>query len=188
MSSHCIVWLVIFTCFGLPFVGFSQGALELVHYEVEELEDAAERMASGDWIANPETGEMVFEELSFLMTISPDQRWILLGAQVHGLDVQTYKLFLVSTENPQLITLVDQALGAVFSPTSEHLFVSTGPNPIIFDLASMRGVVLIDISSGLEHYPCWVVEWSEDGAELIIHQQARFDAPSSPKAWKVTVK
>jgi hypothetical protein len=171
-----------------PHIGFSQEKLELVVPDVAELEDAAARSASKDWLDHAETGQRVIQGLDFLLIISPDSKWILFGQPVDGLDVVTYKLFLISTANPQLISLTDQALGATFSPTSEHLFVATGPNPVIYDLAIMHGVVLTSISSGLENYPSWVSQWSEDGAELIVYQQLRFDDRSSPRAWRVKLK
>jgi hypothetical protein len=173
----------------LPNTGLSQEKVELVVPDVAELEDAAARSASKDWLDHAETGQRVIEGLDFLLIISPDSKWILLGESMEdGLDVITYKLFLISTTNPQLVSLTDEAVGATFSPTSEHLFVATGPNPVIYDLAIMHGVVLANISSGLENYPCWISQWSEDGAELIIHQQLRFDERSSPRAWRVKLK
>jgi hypothetical protein len=169
--------------------GFSQKKLELVMFDVVELDDAAARSASDDWLDHAETGQRVIEGLDFLLVISPDSRWILLGQPIEdGLDVLTYKLFIMSTANPQLISLVDQALWASFSPTSEHLFVATGPNPVVYDLEDMRGVVLTKIRSGLENDPCWVSQWSEDGNVLVIHQQLRFDDRSAPRAWRVQLR
>lgn len=173
---------------------FSQDRLELVGFDVVEFEDALERSATEKWLDQAETGQRVVEGLDFLLVISPDEQWILLGQPIEeeegeeGLDVVTYKLFIVSTANPQLISLVDQALYATFSPTSDYLFVATGPNPIVYDLEDMRGVVLTAIRSGLENYPCWVSQWSNDGKVLIIHQQFRFDDSSNPRAWRVKLR
>jgi len=172
----------------------AQDRLELVGFDVVELEDALERSATEKWLDQAETGQRVVEGLDFLLVISHDEQWILLGQPIEeeegeeGLDVVTYKLFIVSTANPQLISLVDQALYATFSPTSDYLFVATGPNPIVYDLEDMRGVVLTAIRSGLENYPCWVSQWSNDGKVLIIHQQFRFDDSSAPRAWRVELR
>ncbi|MBA7617274.1 hypothetical protein ES703_24588 [subsurface metagenome] len=172
----------------LPAAGLAD-RLELVGFDVVEFEDALERSASEKWLEHAETGQRVIEGLDFLLVISPDSRWILLGQPIEdGLDVITYKLFLISTANPQLISLLDQAVGATFSPTSDYLFVATGPNPIVYDLEDMRGVVLTAIRSGLENYPCWVSQWSKDGKVLIIHQQFRFDDSSNPRAWRVELR
>lgn len=184
----------------LPAAGLAQDRLELVGFDVVEFEDALERSAAEDWLEHAETGQRVIEGLDFLLVISPDSKWILLGQPIEagegdggeegegGLDVVTYRLFIVSTANPQLISLLDQAVGATFSPTSDYLFVATGPNPIVYDLEDMRGVVLTAIRSGLENYPCWVSQWSKDGKVLIIHQQFRFDDSSNPRAWRVKLK
>jgi len=171
---------------------FSQNRLELVGFDVVELEDARERSASVNWLEHAETGQRVIEGLDFLLVISPDSKWILYGQPIEGdkegLDVVTYRLFIMSTANPQLIVLVDQALSATFSPTSDYLFVTTGPNPIVYDLEDMRGVVLTQIRSGLENHPCWVSQWSNDGEVLIVHQQFSFDDSSNPRAWRVKLK
>jgi|GEM_PF-5725019 len=181
--------LMILVFFALPAAGLAQDRLELVGFDVVEFEDALERSAAEDWLEHAETGQRVIEGLDFLLVISPDSRWILLGQPIEdGLDVITYKLFLISTANPQLISLLDQAVGATFSPTSDYLFVATGPNPIVYDLEDMRGVVLTAIRSGLENHPCWVSQWSKDGKVLIIHQQFSFDDSSNPRAWRVKLK
>lgn len=187
--SRRIMILGLLVILTLPHTGLSQEKLELVMFNVIELEDAATRSASDDWFDCAETGQRVIEGLDFLLVISPDSKWILLGQPIEdGLDVVTYKLFIISTVNPQLISLVDQALWATFSPTSEHLFVATGPNPVVYDLEDMRGVVLTKIRSGLENDPCWVSVWSENGSVLVIHQQLRFDDPSAPRAWRVQLR
>lgn len=177
--------------------GFSQERLELVMFEVEELEDAKARSASDNWLDQAETGERVIEGLDFLLVISPDAGWMLFGQPIEegegeggeeGLDVVTYRLFIMSTVNPKLVSLTDKAFSATFSPASDYLFVSTGPNPVVYDLEDMRGVALTNIRSGLENYPCWVSQWSNDGEVLIIHQQFSFDDSSAPRAWRVKLK
>ncbi|TKJ42945.1 hypothetical protein CEE36_05510 [candidate division TA06 bacterium B3_TA06] len=192
-----VMALMILASLMLPAAGFAQDRLELVGFDVVELEDALERSATENWLEHAETGQRVVEGLDFLLVISPDSKWILLGQPIEeeegeegegGLDVVTYKLFIVSTADPQLIALVDQALYATFSPTSDYLFVATVPNPIVYDLEDMRGVVLTAIRSGLENYPCWVSQWSKDGKVLIIHQQFSFDDSSNPRAWRVELR
>jgi len=185
--------LMILASLVLPAAGLAD-RLELVGFDVVEFEDALERSASEKWLEHAETGQRVIEGLDFLLVISPDSKWMLLGQPIEagegegGLDVVTYRLFIMSTTNPQLISLVDQALYATFSPTSDYLFVATGPNPIVYDLEDMRGVVLTAIRSGLENHPCWVSQWSNDGKVLIIHQQFSFDDSSNPRAWRVKLK
>lgn len=188
-----VMALMILASLVLPAAGLAD-RLELVGFDVVEFEDALERSASEKWLEHAETGQRVIEGLDFLLVISPDSKWMLLGQPIEagegegGLDVVTYRLFIMSTTNPQLISLVDQALYATFSPTSDYLFVATGPNPIVYDLEDMRGVVLTAIRSGLENHPCWVSQWSNDGKVLIIHQQFSFDDSSNPRAWRVKLK
>jgi hypothetical protein len=190
--------LMILASLTLPAAGLAQGRLELVGFDVVEFEDARERSATEKWLEHAETGQRVIEGLDFLLVISPDSKWILYGQPIEeeegeegeegGLDVVTYKLFIVSTADPRLIALVDKALSATFSPTSDYLFVSTVPNPVVYDLEDMRGVALTSIRSGIEDHPCWVSQWSNDGEVLIVHQQFRFDDPSAPRAWRVKLK
>jgi len=175
-----------FALLGMLLLGstLAQGPMKV---DLEELEDAAERAASDDWITRAETGTRIVPDLDFLMVISPDESWILFGEPVDGLDVETYKLYILSTADFTMRTISEQALDAVFSHDSKYLFVATGPHPIIFDLKKGSGTVLVNIESGLENYPVWLSQWSEDGSELVIHQQARFDDASEPRAWKVNI-
>jgi hypothetical protein len=177
---------------------FSQDRLELVGFDVVKFEDAKARSATEKWLEHAETGQRVIEGLDFLLVISPDSKWILFGQPMEageggeggeeGEDVVTYRLFIMSTANPKLVSLTGKALSATFSPTSDYLFVSTWPNPVVYDLEDMRGVALVQIRSGLENHPCWVSQWSHDGEVLIIHQQFSFDDSSAPRAWRVKLK
>ncbi|MBN2381049.1 hypothetical protein JXM67_14725 [candidate division WOR-3 bacterium] len=162
-------------------------ALETIDIDLVELSDASERASSPGWLDHANTGARTVPDLDFHMVISPDQRWILFGDPVEGLDVETYKLYVLSVSDFKMRTVAAQVVDAVFSPDSRFLFVATGPNPIIFDLAKDVGTVLVNIESGLENYPVWVSEWSQDGTELVIYQQARFDELAEPRAWKVTL-
>lgn len=174
---------------------FSQDRLELVGFDVVKFEDAKARSATEKWLEHAETGQRVIESLDFLLVISPDSKWILFGQPMEageegegGEGVVTYRLFIMSTANPKLVSLTGKALSATFSPTSDYLFVSTWPNPVVYDLEDMRGVALVQIRSGLENHPCWVSQWSHDGEVLIIHQQFSFDDRSAPRAWRVKLK
>lgn len=189
--------LMILVFFALSAAGLAQDRLELVGFDVVELEDAKTRRTSDNWLDRAETGQRVIEGLDFLLVISPDAGWILYGQPVEegegeggeeGLDVVTYRLFIMSTANPRLVSLTDKALSATFSPTSDYLFVSTGPNPVVYDLEDMRGVALTSIRSGIEDHPCWASQWSNDGEVLIIHQQFSFDDSSASRAWRVKLK
>jgi len=173
---------------------FSQDRLELVGFDVVELEDAQERSASEKWLEHAETGQRVIEGLDFLLVLSPDEQWILFGQPIEeeegegGEHIVTYRLFIMSTANPKLVSLTGKALSATFSPTSDYLFVSTVPNPVVYDLEDMRGVAITQIRSGLENHPCWVSQWSNDGEVLIVHQQFSFDDSSNACAWRVKLK
>ncbi|MEA3312021.1 MAG: hypothetical protein U9Q76_07360, partial [candidate division WOR-3 bacterium] len=105
---------------------FSQDRLELVGFDVVEFEDAQERSASDNWLEHAETDQRVIEGLDFLLVISPDSKWILFGqpmeAGEEGEGVVTYRLFIMSTANPKLVSLTGKALSATFSPTSDYLF------------------------------------------------------------------
>lgn len=181
-SARGFLIAVLFFC--MP---FSSRALETADVDIEELEDAEARSASPDWLKHVDTGERTIDGLDILLVASPDEKWMLLGKPVEGLDVITYELYLLSTVDFKIRTLSTQAVDATFSPASDFLFVATGPHPIIFNLEKMSGTVLANIQSGLENYPVWVSEWSDDDTELIIHQQARFDDSSEPRAWKIII-
>jgi len=109
-----VMALMILASLVLPAAGLAD-RLELVGFDVVEFEDALERSASEKWLEHAETGQRVIEGLDFLLVISPDSKWMLLGQPIEagegegGLDVVTYRLFIMSTTNPQLISLVDQA-------------------------------------------------------------------------------
>ena len=162
-------------------------ALETIDVDIVEI-DVPDTVDPETWFEEYDSGARTVEGLDFLCVISPDECWMLLGKPVEGLDVITYELYILSTEDFNVRILTKQACYAFFSPTSEYLFVATGPSPIIFDLARNSGTVLMNIQSGLENYPVWVSEWSADGKELIVHQQKRFDDSSEPRAWKITLE
>ncbi|NLI99402.1 hypothetical protein GX441_12205 [bacterium] len=155
---------------------------------IEELDSSAVAESSETWFNIAETGQKVIENLDFYLVVSPDQRWIIMGKPVEGLDVVTYKLYLISIYDANLRLISEQALGATFSPTSDFIFIPSGMNPMLYDLKKHKGLVISNISSGLENYPSWVSEWSEDGLELVIRQQLRFDDSSSKRAWRITLK
>ncbi|MBD3286347.1 hypothetical protein GF359_07325 [candidate division WOR-3 bacterium] len=167
-------------------IGASLSA-EPMDMELTELDDTAERASLKAWFEHAETGARLVPDLGFLMVISPDERWILFGEPTGELDVETYRLYVLSTTDFMMRTICEQALDATFSPCSRFLFVPTGPHPVIFELAKGTGTALGNIESGLESSPVWVSEWSEDGTEMVIHQQARFDDASEPRAWKIVI-
>ncbi len=159
-------------------------------YSLTERTDAAERSRGAEWTATPETGAHSFSEsgwtegMASLLVLSPDGRFLLLGEPAEsGLDVAGYRLFLVALERRQLVKLENLALGATFSPTSEYLFIETGPHPVLYNLQTHQAEPIVEIESGLENYPAWVADWSADEKELIIHQQQRFDILAEPRAW-----
>ncbi len=156
-------------------------------FEVVELDSATVDSMAESWYEQAETGQKTMGELDFYLVVSPDQRWMVMGRPVEGLDVVTYKLYLISIYDANLRLISEQALGVTFSPTSDYLFVVQGPNPLLYDLERHAGVVIKNISSGLENYPCWVSNWSRDGKELIVRQQLRFDDAGQPRAWRLTI-
>lgn len=160
-------------------------------FDIEELPDAAQRCSSPSWFDHVETGQRVIygEKTDLVITVSPDERWMLFASPTEGgLDVVTYSLYLLSTDDFKIRLVSREALEGVFSPASNYVFIATGPNPVVYDLEKQVGYAISDISSGLENYPCWVAEWSGDGKELVIYQQLRFDDSASPRAWKLTLK
>lgn len=162
-------------------------AQEVIHYDLEKL-DAEPRVQSGTWLNHAPTGQREVYDLQVPLIISPDGKWVLFtDLERTGLDVETYKLYLLSLDDFSIRILAEGALGATFSPTSAHIFIATSPNPIIFDILKGVGVVLTDISSGLEYEPVWVSEWARDGTWLIIHRQRRFDETAEPRAWKINL-
>jgi hypothetical protein len=117
---------------------------------------------------------------------SPDGLWHLALIPDSDLDVMTFRVRLRSSKGV-VMDLCSQALDAMFSPDSQSVFVSTGPNPFIYRLNPPHRVMLADIQSGLENYPVWVSSWSADGHHLVLHQQKRFDDRNDPKVWNVTL-
>lgn len=170
----------------IPVVAFSQ-----IPFDIEQLADAAERSSSTSWFEHAETGQRVIygEQTDIIITVSPDERWILFASPTEGgLDVVTYSLYLLSTGDFKMRLVSKEALEGVFSPASNYLFIATGPSPIVYDLEKQVGYTMTEILSGLENHPCWVAQWSQDGKELLLHQQLRFDDAASPRAWKITMK
>lgn len=160
--------------------------LGLVRLQVTQLDDAEERMLSEAWLDWAETGEQIIQGLEVMTVVSPDGNWVLFGKPNQGgLDVVTYHLYLLSLDDFNIRDLADEAMGVSFSPASNYLFIATGPNPVVFDLANNYGIIITDIRSGFENYPVWVSEWSPDGKELVVHQQQRFDERTNPEAWRV---
>jgi len=169
------------------------GAQETV--TVSERADAEERYQSSSWGRTADTGQKDLaasgraEGLQSLLVLSPDRRFLLLGEpDESGLDVVTYRLFLVSLADWSVRPLAELALEGTFSPASNFLFISTGPHPVLLNLKTFRAHELEAIPSGLENYPVWVSSWSADGRELILHQQQRFDTAEEPRAWTVRIR
>jgi hypothetical protein len=161
---------------------------------VSERADAEERFQAASWGRTADTGQKDLavgarsQGLASLLVLSPDRRFLLLGEpDERGLDVMTYRLFLVSLADWSVRPLVELALEGTFSPTSDSLFLATGPHPVLFNLKSFEARELEAIPSGLENYPVWVSSWSGDGRELIVHQQQRFDSAEEPRAWTVRI-
>lgn len=161
---------------------------------VTELPDAAQRAGSEEFLATAETGEQEVgwqaaqHGLELLLLFSPDSRFLLIGQPTDsGLDVAAYQLFLVSLLDKNLAQVSDMALGATFAPTSDYLFIATGPHPVLYNLVTRKATTLEQIDSGVENYPVWVSSWSADGKELVINQQQRFDSPAEPRSWKVRI-
>ena len=161
---------------------------------VSERADADQRREAATWGETAETGQKDLaassrqDGLASLLVLSPDHRFLLLGEPAEsGLDVMTYRLFLVSLADWTVRPLVDLALEGTFSPASNYLFLSTGPHPVLFNLKTFEAHTLEAIPSGLENYPVWVSSWSADGRELILHQQQRFDTAEEPRAWTVRI-
>ena len=176
------------TLLALP--GFAQE-----HYTLIEGTDAAEQSQSMEWSATAETGEQdlgwqaAHEGLETLLLLSPDGRFLLLGQPVEsGLDVISYKLFLVSFEDKSVWRVAEMAVSGTFAPTSDYLFIATGPHPVLYNLATRKATPLTEIESGLENYPVWVSSWSADGKELVIHQQQRFDNAAEPRVWILRIE
>lgn len=172
------------------FFGAAAGAQETV--TVSERADANERYQSSSWGQTADTGQKDLasgsrtDGLQSLLVLSPDRRFLLLGEpDESGLDVMTYRLFLVSLADLSVRPLAELALEGTFSPASNYLFLSTGPHPVLFNLKTFQAHELEAIPSGLENYPVWVSSWSADGRELIVHQQQRFDSAEEARAWTI---
>jgi hypothetical protein len=165
------------------------------HYALVEGTDAAEQSKSMEWSATAETGEQdlawqaAHEGLETLLLLSPDARFLLLGQPVEsGLDVVTYKLFLISFEDKSVWRVDEMALSGTFAPTSDYLFIATGPHPVLYNLATRKATAVTEIEAGLENYPVWVASWSADGKELVIRQQQRFDNAAEPRVWTLRLE
>jgi len=176
----------------LTFFGAAAGAQETV--TVSERADAIERYQSSSWGQTADTGQKDLaagsrtDGLQSLLVLSPDRRFLLLGEpDESGLDVMTYRLFLVSLTNWSVRPLAELALEGTFSPASNYLFLATGPHPVLFNLKTFQAHELEAIPSGLENYPVWVSSWSADGRELIVHQQQRFDSAEEARAWTIRI-
>lgn len=161
---------------------------------VSERDDADQRREALSWGETAKTGQKDLaagsrqDALASLLVLSPDHRFLLLGEPAEsGLDVMTYRLYLISLADWSVQPLVELALEGMFSPSSDYLFLSTGPHPVLFNLKTYDGHELETIPSGLENYPVWVSSWSADGRELILHQQQRFDSAEKPRAWTVRI-
>jgi WD40 repeat protein len=162
---------------------------------VTELDDAVARSQTEEWYGTAETGEeevgwqAARHGLEFLLLFSPDSRFLVFGEPVDtGLDVVSYRLFLVSLEIKRIEFLSDMALGATFAPTSDYLLISTGPNPALYNLATRKATPITQIKSGVENYPVWVSAWSADGKVLTLYQQQRFDNSAEPRAWTLQIE
>lgn len=170
-------------------------ALGQERYTLIEGSDAAELSQSLEWSATAETGEQdlawqaAHEGLETLLVLSPDARFLLLGQPVEsGLDVMVYKLFLISFADSSVWRVAEMALSGTFAPTSDYLFIATGPHPVLYNLATRKATPLTEIESGLENYPVWVAAWSADGKELAIRQQQRFDSSAEPRSWTLRIE
>jgi len=179
---------------GLSALLASAPAAAQVGIRVSERSDAEQRFQASHWGQTADTGqkdlaaEGRLDGLESLLVLSPDRRFLLLGEPAErGLDVMTYRLFLVSLGDWTLRPLAELALEGTFSPASDYLFLSTGPHPVLFNLKTFQAHELEAIPSGLENYPVWVSSWSADGRELILHQQQRFDSAEEPRAWTVQI-
>jgi len=174
----------------LALPGFGQERYTLI-----EDSDAVEKSNSMEWSATAETGEQdlawqaAHEGLETLLVLSPDARFLLLGQTVEsGLDVMVRKLFLISFADSSVWRVDEMALSGTFAPTSDYLFIATGPHPVLYNLATRKATPLTGIESGLENYPVWVSTWSADGKELVIRQQQRVDSAAEPRSWTLRIE
>jgi hypothetical protein len=188
IRKHLLAATMGITLLALP--GFGQERYTLI-----EDSDAVEKSKTMEWSATAETGEQdlawqaAHEGLETLLVLSPDTRFLLLGQPVEsGLDVVAYKLFPISFTDKSVWRVAEVALSGTFAPTSDYLFISTGPHPILYNLATRKATPLTEIESGLENYPVWVSSWSADGKELVIRQQQRFDSAAEPMSWTLHIE
>lgn len=188
IRKHRLAATMGITLLALP--GFGQERYTLI-----EDSDAVEKSKTMEWSATAETGEQdlawqaAHEGLETLLVLSPDTRFLLLGQPVEsGLDVVAYKLFPISFTDKSVWRVAEVALSGTFAPTSDYLFISTGPHPILYNLATRKATPLTEIESGLENYPVWVSSWSADGKELVIRQQQRFDSAAEPMSWTLHIE
>jgi hypothetical protein len=188
IRKHLLAATMGITLLALP--GFGQERYTLI-----EDSDAVEKSKTMEWSATAETGEQdlawqaAHEGLETLLVLSPDTRFLLLGQPVEsGLDVVAYKLFPISFTDKSVWRVAEVALSGTFAPTSDYLFISTGPHPILYNLATRKATPLTEIESGLENYPVWVSSWSADGKELVIRQQQRFDSAAEPRSCTLRIE
>jgi len=178
---------------GITLLALSAAAQET--YTLTKGTDAVEQSQSLEWSATAETGEQdltwqaAHEGLETLLVLSPDARFLLLGQPVEsGLDVVVYKVFLISFADKSVWRVAEMALAGTFAPTSDYLFIATGPHPVLYNLATRKATPLAEIESGLENYPVWVSSWSAEGKELVIRQQQRFDSAAEPRSWTLRIE